>query len=105
MPHRYIKQDLVDAAVKKSLEYNSSSSVMFLLRERMIREIIEVAIPIVTKPLLARIKELEEQVGKVPTVDPESVAPPAPPVKMPNEKLKKLREALDDMVEVIDDEV
>lgn len=103
MPHRYIKQDLVDAAVKKSLEYNSSSSVMFLLRERMIREIIEVAIPIITKPLLARIKELEEQVGNAPTVDPDSVAPPAP-VKLPNEKLKKLREALDDMVEVIDEE-
>jgi hypothetical protein len=103
MTRRYIDQQVLDLAVRKSLEYNSSSSVMFLLRERMIREIIEVATPIVTKPLVDRIKELEEQLGNAPTVSPETVKIPQP-VKMPSEKLKKLREALDEMVDVIDEE-
>jgi hypothetical protein len=101
MPHRKLDQELVDRAVRKSLEYNSSSSVMFLLRERMIREIIEVAMPIFIKPLLERIAELEKEIKGYTMVDPSAIVQPTQhPVA--NDKLDKLRKALDEMSDVIE---
>ena len=102
MPRRYVDQQVLDLAVRKSLEYNSSSSIMYLLRERMIREIIEVATPIVTKPLVDRIKELEDRLGSTPTVEAEVVKIPKP-AKLSSEKLSKLKEALDQMADAIDE--
>lgn len=103
MPHRQLDKELVDLAVRKSLEFNSSSSVMFLLRERMIREIIEVSMPIFVKPLLERIAALELQVQGYATVDPAQAIPKGAG-HVPDAKLAKLREALDEMVDVIEDE-
>lgn len=103
MPDRYLTKERVDEAVRKSLEYNSQSSVMFLLRERMIREILDVSAPILIKPLLERIAELEEILLGQSITDPEKVQPPKPPTKVSNAKLDKLREALNDMVEVMED--
>lgn len=109
MPRRYATQAVVDDAVRQALSKNSSSSVMYLFRERMIREIVETVTPIIAKPFMERIAELERQLGKRPTVEPEKLpeveAPPVrPPKEVSNHDLAKLKEALDAMEHSLEDD-
>lgn len=106
--HRLIDSELMDEAVRASLEINAKSSVMFLLRERMLREAIEAAAPILVRPLLARINELESEVarlrgkpGEAHQTQESEVVPPAP---KPNRNLDKLKDALDNMREAMDED-
>lgn len=89
-----VSKEVFEKAVRIALHENSKSSVMFLLRERLTREIIESAIPIITEPLIKRISELEQQIKEL--AAPEIVEQPKSP------QLSQLREALSDIAEVIE---
>jgi hypothetical protein len=89
-----INKEVFEKAVRVALHENTKSSVMFLLRERLTREIIESAIPIITEPLVKRIAELEDQIKNLTT---------APKVETPKSpQLSQLKEALSDIAEVIE---
>jgi hypothetical protein len=94
MQNNPISSNVFDKAVNAALQKNSKSSIMFLLRERMTREIIETAIPIIIEPLLKRIEELEEEVrtlkGSKQTT--QNTSP----------RLSKLKDAISDVVEIIE---
>lgn len=93
-----LEKEALDLAVRTALETNSKSAIMFLLRERMIREIIECVTPIIVKPYIDRIRELESTAGSTSTIS----APP--PAKATDARLLKLRETLEDMAELTDQE-
>lgn len=97
-----ITKDLVDEAVKKALDVNSKSGIMFILRERTFREVIEAIIPIITRPLLDRIEELEDQLDgdQSRPQAPQPTATPAEPKKLTDASLIRLRETLEDMVDM-----
>lgn len=98
MPNRYASDgDVIEKAVKVALAQNSSSSIMFLLRERLIREVIETTMPILVKPYTDRISELEAELEKMvgtPTTPKESAV---------KNHLDKMKEATDDLKDLIGD--
>lgn len=96
------QKDILDLAVRTALEANSKSAIMFLLRERMIREIVECVTPIIVRPYVEHIAELEAKMGVV-SEAPTPPVPPAPP-KVTDKRLLALRETLEDMAELTDDQ-
>lgn len=88
-----LSQELIDKAVRIALDHNTKSSIQFLLRERLIREVIEVATPILMEPLLDRIESLEKELA----------ASRGEAVKKPSseKKLTNLKDALDGVMDAI----
>lgn len=95
-------KELIDEAVKRALEVNSKSGIMFILRERTFREIIEAVAPIISEPYIQRIAELEAQLdGRVvPGQEHAPASTEQPPKKTQDPGLLRLRESLEDMVEL-----
>lgn len=88
--------DVLERAVKVALAQNSKSSIMFLLRERLIREVIETAMPIMLKPYTDRIKQLEAEL--------DSLNETPPPKGESKTHLNKMKEAADDLKDLIKDD-
>lgn len=95
MDNNQVSKETLDKAVRVALQENSKSSVMFLLRERLSREVIEAAIPIIIEPLVNRINELEKELQEMREIEVRGKTVTSP-------KLSQLKEALSDMVEAID---
>lgn len=89
-----ISKDTLEKAVRVALQENSKSTMMFLLRERLTREIIASAFPIIVEPLVEVIKELEEEIA--------SLKRNASTTYTESPKLKQLKEAVSDIVNIID---
>jgi hypothetical protein len=96
MENEYINQDIFEKAVLMALQKNSKSSVMFLLRERLTREILETALPYLVEPLLKKIKELEQELEQERTK--------ASNRGSSSPRLNQIKEAISDIVHVIDSE-
>lgn len=90
--------DLTEEAVKVALARNSRSSIMYLLRERLIREVVEDTAPIITRPYKKRIKELEELLEDARALAAEVSQKADPPVS----EVDELKQAADDLKAVIE---
>lgn len=92
-------QEAIEKAIRKALERNTRSSVMYLFRERLIREVIETAAPLLLDPYIQRINELEDQLAEAKgAIPPAHIPPPA------NRKLDNLKGALGGVIEAIDED-
>lgn len=58
-------RDILEKAIKEAMAQNSKSSIMFLLRERLVREIAETVASIILPPYIKRIQELEMKLRKL----------------------------------------
>lgn len=72
---------------------------MYLFRERLIREVIETAAPLLLDPYIQRINELEDQLAEAKgAILPAHIPPPA------NRKLDNLKDAVGGVIEAIDED-
>lgn len=102
-----INKQTIDEAVRKALDVNSKSGIMFILRERTFREVVEAITPIIVEPFVRRIKELEDQLDSrgIPVPPPAQTAQTEhgrrrPHQSAPPKGLDKLKETLEDMVDL-----